>query len=184
MGRDDWHAAFIGNGDAWEEMVALADRLGLSDRVTFTGRIPDRDLVRYLATADVCLAPDPLNPLNDVSTMNKIMEYMAMGRASVSFDLRESRVSAGDAALYAPANDEAAFAGLIARLLADPAERERMGRIGHERVSTTLSWDHSKEHLLAAYSSGTCCRTIVFCSFTQFSNRRILPAHPAVTSIG
>jgi glycosyltransferase involved in cell wall biosynthesis len=151
VGRDDWHAAFIGNGDAWEEMVALAERLGLSDRVTFTGRIPDRDLLRYLATADVCLAPDPLNPLNDVSTMNKIMEYMAMGRASVSFDLREARVSAGEAALYAPANDEAAFARLIARLLEDPAERERMGRIGHERVSTTLSWERSKERLLAAY---------------------------------
>jgi len=151
VGRTDWHAAFVGGGDAWEDMVALAGRLGLEDMVTFTGRIPDADLVRYLASADVCLAPDPLNPLNDVSTMNKIMEYMAMSRPIVSFDLREARVSAGEAALYAPANDETAFARLIARLLDDPAERERMGRIGRERASQTLSWDRSKDSLLAAY---------------------------------
>jgi glycosyltransferase involved in cell wall biosynthesis len=152
-GRTDWHAAFVGGGDAWEDMVALAGRLGLQDMVTFTGRIPDADLVRHLATADVCLAPDPLNPLNDVSTMNKIMEYMAMGRPIVSFDLREARVSAGDAALYAPANDEGAFARLVARLLDDPAERERMGGIGRERASDTLSWERSKEGLLAAYQA-------------------------------
>jgi glycosyltransferase involved in cell wall biosynthesis len=151
VGRTDWHAAFVGGGDAWEDMVALAGQLGLEELVTFTGRIPDADLVRHLASADVCLAPDPLNPLNDVSTMNKIMEYMAMSRPIVSFDLREARVSAGEAALYAPANDEAAFARLIARLLDDPAERERMGRIGRERASHTLSWDRSKDRLLAAY---------------------------------
>jgi glycosyltransferase involved in cell wall biosynthesis len=76
---------------------------------------------------------------------------MAMSRPIVSFDLREARVSAGEAALYAPANDEAAFARLIARLLDDPAERERMGRIGRERASQTLSWERSKDSLLAAY---------------------------------
>lgn len=151
QGRDDWQAVFLGSGDCFDEMVALRDRLGLADRVEFTGRVSDADLTRYLSTADVCLAPDPYNPLNDVSTMNKIMEYMAMSRPVVSFDLREARVSAGEAALYATPNDEAEFAGLVARLLDDPAARARMGEIGRARVEGPLSWKHSAEALLEAY---------------------------------
>src|SRR5205823_1985828 len=76
-GRTDWHATFVGGGDTFDQMVALAAELGLAEMVDFTGRIPDEDLLGYLSTADVCLSPDPRNPLNDVSTMNKIMEYMA-----------------------------------------------------------------------------------------------------------
>ncbi|MFC0864150.1 glycosyltransferase family 4 protein [Sphaerimonospora cavernae] len=151
--RTDWHAVFIGAGDAFDAMVALSRKLGLSDLVEFTGRIPDEDLLRYLSTADVCLAPDPYNPLNDVSTMNKIMEYMAMGRPVVSFDLREARVSAGDAAVYAPPNDESEFAKLISFLLDAPEERHRMGEIGRARVSGPLSWEHSRKALLAAYAA-------------------------------
>jgi glycosyltransferase involved in cell wall biosynthesis len=151
LGRTDWQAVFIGSGDVFDNMVALADKLRLSDCVEFTGRIPDADLCRYLSTADVCLAPDPHNPLNDVSTMNKIMEYMAMARPIVSFDLTEARVSASDAALYAPANDEQAFAKLVARLLDDPDERRRMGAAGYARVMGPLSWQHSRAALLAAY---------------------------------
>jgi len=153
QGRTDWHAAFVGAGDTFEAMRALADELGLAEYVTFTGRIPDEDLLRYLSTSDVCLSPDPLNPLNDVSTMNKIMEYMAMSRPIVSFDLKEARVSAGDAALYAPANDESAFATLIAKLLDDPDERARMGALGRERVAGPLSWERSKAALLEAYQA-------------------------------
>ncbi|GAA3423258.1 glycosyltransferase family 4 protein [Streptosporangium sandarakinum] len=153
LGRTDWHAVFVGSGDTFDDMVALSRELGLTDQVEFTGRIPDDDLLRYLSAADVCLAPDPLNPLNDVSTMNKIMEYMAMARPVVSFDLREARVSAGEAALYAPANDESAFAKLVARLLDDPGERRRMGEIGRARVSGPLSWEHSRTALLAAYEA-------------------------------
>ncbi|UQS22279.1 glycosyltransferase family 4 protein [Amycolatopsis thermalba] len=153
LGRTDWHAVFVGSGDAFEAMVALSKDLHLDDRVEFTGRIPDADLVRYLSTADVCLAPDPSNPLNDMSTMNKIMEYMAMSRPIVSFDLREARVSAGDAAVYAPANDELEFAKLTARLLDDPAERVRMGELGAARVAGPLSWTNSARALLAAYSA-------------------------------
>jgi glycosyltransferase involved in cell wall biosynthesis len=151
QGRTDWHAVFMGGGDTYDAMVALAGELGLTDCVEFTGRIPDDDLLRYLSTADVCLSPDPLNPLNDVSTMNKIMEYMAMARPIVSFELKEARVSAGEAAVYAPANDESAFAALIAELLDDPAERKRMGEIGRQRVSGALSWEHSRAALLRAY---------------------------------
>jgi glycosyltransferase involved in cell wall biosynthesis len=151
--RQDWHAVFVGAGDTFDDMMALAHSLGLSDVVEFTGRIPDEDLVRYLSTADVCLSPDPYNPLNNVSTMNKVMEYMAMSRPMVSFELREARVSAGEAAVYAPANDEVEFARLTGRLLDDPEERERMGKLGKERVEGTLAWGNSQKALLAAYEA-------------------------------
>lgn len=151
QGRTDWHAIFVGAGDAFHEMVRLAHQLQLTDAVEFPGRVPDEDVLRVLSTADVCLAPDPKNPLNDVSTMNKIMEYMAMSRPIVSFDLHEARVSAGDAALYVRANDEEEFAAAIATLLDDPARRVRMGRIGFERVSGPLSWECSRVALSAAY---------------------------------
>ena len=151
VGRTDWHAVFVGSGDAFDDMVALSAKLGLANQVEFTGRIPDEDLVRYLSTADVCLSPDPLNPLNDVSTMNKVMEYMAMSKPIVSFELREARVSAGDAAVYAAANDESEFARLTSRLLDDPEERARMGKLGQARVAGPLSWENSAKALLAAY---------------------------------
>jgi len=153
VGRDDWHAVFVGGGDTFDAMVELSHELGLADQVTFTGRIPDEDLLRYLSTADVCLSPDPLNPLNDVSTMNKIMEYMAMAKPIVSFELREARVSAGEAAVYAPANEESEFAKRISYLLDNPDERRRMGELGQARVSGPLSWDHSRIALLAAYET-------------------------------
>jgi glycosyltransferase involved in cell wall biosynthesis len=149
---DDWHAVFVGSGDCFDEMVTLSRRLGLSDRVTFTGRISDGALLRYLATADVALSPDPRNPLNDVSTMNKVLEYMAVGCPIVSFDLREARVSAADAAVYAEANDTDAFASAVSTLLDDPADRLRRGEIGRERISNGLSWDHSKVQLVASYA--------------------------------
>jgi glycosyltransferase involved in cell wall biosynthesis len=155
LGRTDWHAAFIGGGDTFEAMVKLAEQLRLSNQVDFTNRIPDRDLLRYLSTSDVCLSPDPLNPLNDVSTMNKVMEYMAMSKPIVSFDLKEAKVSAGAAAVYAPANDELAFAGLIAQLMDDPNARARMGELGRERVAGPLSWDVSRSALLAAYEAAS-----------------------------
>lgn len=161
FGRTDWHAVFVGAGDAFDAMVELSRQLGLSEQVQFTGRIPDADLVRYLSTADVCLSPDPRNPLNDVSTMNKVLEYMAMGRPIVSFDLKEARVSAGDAAVYAPANDEAEFAKLITVLLDDPEKRAGMGEIGQERISGPLSWRNSQASLLAAYAAACGDRTPV-----------------------
>lgn len=151
IGRDDLHTTFIGGGDAFNDVVALAGRLGLNDVVEFTGRVPDATVQNYLSTADVCLSPDPKNPLNDLSSMNKVVEYMAMGRPLVSFDLHEARVTAQDAAVYALDNDEAQFAQLIAELLDDPERRERMGTIGRQRVEKALSWDVSRRNLLAAY---------------------------------
>lgn len=149
--RNDWHAIFIGAGDVFAEMKALADRLGLDGAVQFTGRIPDDDVIRILSTADVCLAPDPKNPLNDVSTMNKIIEYMALSRPIVSYDLVEARVSAGDAALYAAPNDVDDFARCVDALLDSSPLRERMGRVGRQRVERDLSWSRSEQQLLAAY---------------------------------
>jgi glycosyltransferase involved in cell wall biosynthesis len=150
---DDWHAAFIGSGDCFEEMCELSRELGLDPWVTFTGRIPDRELLEYLTTADVALAPDPLNPLNDVSTMNKLLEYMAVGRPIVSFDLREARVSAGEAARYVRCNDTRAFAEAVSGLLDDPAERRRRGQVGKDRIGGSLSWEHSKRQLVAGYEA-------------------------------
>jgi glycosyltransferase involved in cell wall biosynthesis len=150
---DDWLAVFVGSGDCFDEMRALATELGLDDNVTFTGRIPDDELLAYFSTADVALSPDPHNPLNDVSTMNKVLEYMACGLPIVSFDLREARVSAGEAARYVTCNDTDAFAAATSALLDDPAERERRGRIGQQRVAGALSWDHSKVQLLASYAA-------------------------------
>ncbi|KAA9162984.1 glycosyltransferase family 4 protein [Amycolatopsis acidicola] len=153
QGRTDWHAVFVGSGDTFDQMVELSRKLDLAGLVEFTGRIPDEDLVRYLSTADVCLSPDPLNPLNDVSTMNKIMEYMAMAKPIVSFELREARVSAGEAALYAPANDVSAFAKLVAELMDDPERRAKMGLLGQSRVEGPLAWRNSAKALLSAYTT-------------------------------
>ncbi|WP_067689353.1 glycosyltransferase family 4 protein [Nocardia jejuensis] len=151
LGRTDTHFIFMGSGDAFDDLVALAEELRLEDLVEFTGRVSDEFLQICLSTADVCLSPDPHNPLNDVSTMNKVVEYMAMARPLVSFELTEARVSAGAAAVYVPANDEAAFAVALAELLDDPDRRKRMGEFGRERVARELSWDTSRAKLIAFY---------------------------------
>lgn len=151
IGRDDFHCTFMGSGDAFDDLVKLAAELGIADVVEFTGRVPDEMVQRCLSTADVCLSPDPKNPLNDVSTMNKVVEYMAMGRPIVSFDLQEARVSAGQAAVYIPDNDESAFAEAIDAMLDDPVRRRRMGELGRQRVESELSWEVSRRNLIGFY---------------------------------
>ena len=132
-------------------MRRLAEELGIADYVTFTGRVSDAELLAMLNTADVCVNPDVANDMNDKSTMNKIMEYMALGKPIVQYDLTEGRVSAQDASLYAERNDPIDLARKLVSLLDDPRQRERMGRIGLERVRTTLAWEHEVPRLLAAY---------------------------------
>jgi len=149
--RDDFYCIFMGAGDSYEDMIALSQRLGIDDVVEFPGRVPDTFVQRCLSTADICLSPDPRNPLNDVSTMNKVIEYMAMGRPIVSFDLIEARVSAGDAAAYVQADDEFAFAGAIDALLQDPERRRTMGALGLTRVKEKLSWEFSRVELVRFY---------------------------------
>jgi glycosyltransferase involved in cell wall biosynthesis len=150
--REDWHAVFVGDGDALPAMRALADELALGDHVEFAGWRGDDDIRLILSSSDVCLAPDPPSPLNDVSTMIKIPEYMALGRAVASYALPESRVSAGDSALYAAPGDPDSLGRCVAELLDDPARRERMGAMARERIETELSWQHSEGALLAAYA--------------------------------
>jgi glycosyltransferase involved in cell wall biosynthesis len=150
--RDDWHAILAGDGEAYEDVRRLASELGLDDVVEFPGFIRDQNRVgEIVATADVCLAPEPKDPLNDVSTLIKIAEYMAAGKPVVSFDLHESRVTAGEAAAYAEPNDASSFAARIDELLDDPERCRRMGEVGRRRVEELYSWEHSKAALLAVY---------------------------------
>lgn len=141
----------IGKGDDWVRLNRLSEELQLQDYVVFTGRIPDEDALEILSTADVCLSPDPSNPLNDLSTMTKIMEYMALGKPIVSFDLTEARYSAGESALYVKNNDAVAFADGIIQLLEDPIRCHRMAELGMARVDASLSWQKQSANLLNAY---------------------------------
>jgi lipopolysaccharide/colanic/teichoic acid biosynthesis glycosyltransferase/glycosyltransferase involved in cell wall biosynthesis len=151
-GRVDVQFAFIGKGDHTETLRRLSSELGLDGCVEFTGRVSDADLIRYLSTADVCLSPDPANGLNEYHTMNKTMEYMAMGKPVVAFDIRETRYSAQDAAVYARPNDVGQFADLVVMLLDDPELRGKLAATGRTRIEQTLQWDHSKPALLEAYA--------------------------------
>jgi glycosyltransferase involved in cell wall biosynthesis len=149
--RRDFYCVLIGDGDSRAALEAQAVELGIADRVWFTGFIPDEKLVQYLSTADICLDPNPSSPLNDVSTWIKVMEYMALGKPIVSFDLKETRTSAADAALYVPPNDETRFAEAIARLIDDPAKRREMGEYGIARVQSQLGWHVTSRNLVKAY---------------------------------
>jgi glycosyltransferase involved in cell wall biosynthesis len=151
--RRDTLFVMIGAGTELPPLKALAAQKGLGDLVKFTGRIPDLELAAYLSTADVCVAPDPLNPMNDKSTMNKILEYMAFGRPVVLYDLTEGRRSAGEAALYARPNDPPDFAEKIIKLLDSEALRRQLGGIGRKRMEEELSWENEKKVLLAAYET-------------------------------
>jgi glycosyltransferase involved in cell wall biosynthesis len=151
FGRDDIAFTLIGSGDCFDDLVALRDELGLAGHVEFTGRAPDDQVMRIMSTADAGLSPDPKNPLNDVSTMNKTMEYMVFGLPVVAFDLRETRVSAGDAAVYVQPNDEQQYAEAIVALLDDEPKREVMGKLARERVEQELAWDHQESTYLGVY---------------------------------
>jgi glycosyltransferase involved in cell wall biosynthesis len=152
-GRDDIQAVFVGGGPHQPEIKAYAATLGLSDMTTFTGRVSDEDLCRILSSADIGIDPDPKNDWSDKSTMNKIMEYMYFGLPIVAFDLRETRFSAQEAALYAAANSETAMASLIAQLLDDEPRRRLMADFGQRRLRESLAWEHSVPVLLGAYDA-------------------------------
>ena len=151
--RTDVHFGLVGGGTSLEEMQALARELGVADYVTFTGRVPDAELLAVLNAADVCVNPDVANEMNDISTMNKIMEYMALGKPIVQFDLAEGRYSAQEASLYARKNDAFDFSQKIIQLIDDPERRRRMGEFGRRRVLEALEWRHEAPRLLAAYEA-------------------------------
>jgi glycosyltransferase involved in cell wall biosynthesis len=130
----------------------MTSRLELDDHVQFTGRIPDSEVEKYLSTSEVCVSPDPKNELNDSSTMNKILEYMALGRPIVAYDLKETRFSAGEGALYAVDNDHRDFGDKILELIEDSERRRVMGEHNSRKLREKLSWEHSSGALLRAYS--------------------------------
>jgi glycosyltransferase involved in cell wall biosynthesis len=151
LGREDIAFTLIGSGDCFDELVALRDSLALAGHVEFTGRAPDSQVSDILSAADVGLSPDPKNPLNDLSTMNKTMEYMAFELPVVAFDLRETRVSAGDAAVYVTPNDVRAYAAAIVQLIDDEPRRARLGKTGRARVEQDLAWSHQERAYLDVY---------------------------------
>jgi glycosyltransferase involved in cell wall biosynthesis len=153
LGRRDIHFALVGGGPALERMKALAAQLEVAPFVTFTGRVPDRELLVMLNTADVCVNSDTPNEMNDKSTMNKVLEYMALAKPIVQFDLTEGRWAAQGASLYARRHDTADFAAKIVELIDDPQRRAVMGAFGRRRVETQLEWSHQAPRLLAAYDA-------------------------------
>lgn len=156
-GRADVSFTLVGAGDSFEDLKRMSRELGLEGCVEFTGRVPDADVERVLATADVCVCPDPQNPLNDSSTMNKILEYMACGRPIVAYDLREHRFSAAEGALYATPNSEPDLARKIEQLLDDAELRARLGAYNRSRFLDRMAWEYSRGELLRAYE--VLCRT-------------------------
>jgi glycosyltransferase involved in cell wall biosynthesis len=151
MRREDIAFTLIGSGDCFEELVALRDELKLNGHVEFTGRAPDDLVKKIMSTADVGLSPDPKNPLNDVSTMNKTMEYMAFELPVVAFDLRETRVSAASAAVYVTPNDVREYAKAIVDLADDEAARAQLAKVGRTRVEDELAWEYQKRAYLGVY---------------------------------
>jgi glycosyltransferase involved in cell wall biosynthesis len=155
LGRDDIAFTLIGSGDRFDALVAMRDELDLAGHVEFTGRAPDELVAQVMSTADVGLSPDPKNPLNDVSTMNKTMEYMAYELPVVAFDLRETRVSAGDAAVYVTPNDVHEYAEALVALMDGESARARMAKLGRARVEQELAWSRQRRAYLGVYQDLT-----------------------------
>jgi glycosyltransferase involved in cell wall biosynthesis len=152
LGRRDIQFTCVGGGPSLAELREAVQRKHLEGMVNFTGRVSDAELLEILSTADVCVNPDRPCPMNDMSTMIKIMEYMALAKPIVQFDLKEGRFSAQEASLYCNGEDRVTdFAGKILWLLDHPEERQRMGELGRRRVENELAWDYSVGSLLAAY---------------------------------
>ena len=151
--RSDFYCVIMGTGDSLQDLRDLAGNLQLNGCVELTGFISDEDLQANLAAADICVDPDPSSPLNDVSTWIKVMEYMASAKPIVSFDLKETRFSAGDAAIYVRPNDEAEFAEAIAQLMNKPQLQKEMGIYGRHRVEDELQWAKVGKNLLTAYET-------------------------------
>lgn len=151
MGRDDVFWGIVGGGPHLDALRKQAQAMGLDDCLEFTGRVSDEVLLDYLNTADVCVNSDEFNPMNDKSTMNKILEYMALAKPIVQFDLTEGRYSAQEASLYAESNNARDMADKVCELLADPERRRVMGEYGRNRVVNELSWEHTSKALLEGY---------------------------------
>jgi len=150
--RDDFYFAIVGGGTDLEKIKKYAEKIGVNDVVHFYGRVDDKTLMDVLNTSDVCVNPDKPTEMNNLSTMNKIIEYMALKKPIVQFDLKEGKYSAGDASLYAKNNDTKDFADKINYLLENEQKRKKMGELGYKRVLDELSWNCQKKILIKHYS--------------------------------
>lgn len=153
LGRTDFFCVLVGTGDALPSLKSLTEQLDLAEHVLFAGWVEHAEVTRYISVADICVAPEPSNPYNDRSTAVKMMEYMALGKSIVAFDLPEHWVTAQDAAVYARSNDEFDFAQQIAALMDDPERRKKIGQMGRERIDGELAWPYQEKHLLEAYDA-------------------------------
>src|SRR5207245_6915548 len=151
--RTDFHCVIMGTGDSLEDLRELARNLQLNGCVELLGFVSDEDLQANLAGVDICVDPDPSSPLNDVSTWIKVMEYMAYAKPIIAFDLKETRFSAGEAAIYVQPNKEAEFAQAIVELMEQPELRKKMGAHGRRRIEQELQWNKVGGNLLAAYET-------------------------------
>ncbi len=151
LGRADFYCILVGDGETLPRLKELSAQLNLSDFVVFTGWVKHSDVSEYLCAVDICVAPEPSDSYTDRSTMIKMMEYMALGKPIVAFDLPEHRYSAQEAAIYVAANDEIEYARALEKLMDDPDLRAKMGAYGRKRVEDELAWQHSVPHLLGAY---------------------------------
>ena len=152
LGRRDIHFSCVGGGPGLAGLRKMTKDKNLEEMVNFTGRVPDHELLEVLSTADICVNPDKPCLMNDISTMIKIMEYMALGKPIVQFDLKEGKFSAKEASLYSDnGNQVIDFANKILWLIENPLERKRMGEFGRRRVENELAWKYSVQNLLAAY---------------------------------
>lgn len=183
VGRSDISFTFMGSGDSHADLVRQRDAAGLADYVDLPGRVPDEFVADVLSTADVALSPDPLNPLNDVSTMNKTMEYMAFGVPVAAFDLRETRVSAGEAATYVQPNDVKAYALAIVDLVDDPAARAEMGRLGRERVEQHLAWEHQQAGYVRVFDELVGRKTPAVAAATESAPAEVASAAAAAADV-
>jgi glycosyltransferase involved in cell wall biosynthesis len=150
--QKDWLCALVGPVEDQHALDAMAAELGVSDHTWFTGYLPLEQWLPILSAADLCVEPCPANPMNKISTMNKIMDYMALGKPTVAYDLPEHRVTAGEAALYAEPDDQVDLARRIARLINDVALRSQLGAIGRQRMEQQLAWPYQKQRLLNVYA--------------------------------
>ncbi len=155
LNRRDFFCVIAGGGDALDDLKKQARALNLDEFVMFTGYIPHEDVAKYISAADICVAPEKPTPFNHYSTIIKVMEYMALGKPVVGFDLIEHRYSARDAALYAQGGEELDFARKIVTLMDDPVQREALGRLGRERAEKVLDWRHQSRVLVEAYGKMT-----------------------------
>jgi glycosyltransferase involved in cell wall biosynthesis len=151
-GRSDLRAVIMGFGDCLAALQQQCTATGLDPYVTFTGRVGPDTIAEYLSAADIGIGPDLKTPLNDLSTMNKTMEYMAFALPSVSFDLTETRLSGADAAVYVPSGDIGAFADEVENLLDDPGRRAALGRAARRRAEETLDWQTQAQAYVGVFA--------------------------------